>query len=46
MSLLDTSTNEQLLQKLKSKKFNNSVVLAFMEFICYIFGHLAKRTRI
>ena len=36
MSLFDTSTNEQLLQKLKSKKFNNSVVLAFMEFICCI----------
>jgi len=36
MSLLDTSTNKQLLQKLKSKKFNNSVILAFMEFICYI----------
>jgi len=36
VSLLDTSTNKQLLQKLKSKKFNNSVVLAFMEFICYV----------
>ena len=36
MSLLDTSTNKQLLQKLKSTKFNNSVILAFMEFICYI----------
>jgi len=31
MSLLDTSTNEQLLQKFNSKKFNDSVVLAFLE---------------
>jgi len=31
MSLSDTSTNEQLLQKLKSKKFNDSIVLAFLE---------------
>jgi len=29
VSLLDTSTNKQLLQKLKSKKFNDWVVLAF-----------------
>jgi len=36
ISLLDTSTNKQVLQKLKSKKFNSSVVLAFMEFISYI----------
>ena len=28
--LLDTSTNNQLLQKLKSKKFNDSVVLQFL----------------
>jgi len=34
--LLDTSTNQQLLQKLKSEKFDDSVVLAFLEFICYI----------
>jgi len=36
ISFLDTSKNKQLLQKLKSKKFNDSVVLAFLEFICYI----------
>jgi len=36
MSLLDTSTSKQLLQKLKSKKFNDSVVLAFLECRCYI----------
>jgi len=36
MSLLDTSTNKQLLQKLKSKEFNDSSVLAFMEYICCI----------
>ena len=35
-SLLDTSTRKQLLQKLKSKKFNDSVVLAFLECTCYI----------
>jgi len=34
--LLDTSTNIQLLQKLKSKKFNDLVVLAFLEGRCYI----------
>jgi len=43
MSLLDTSTNKQLLQKLKSKKFNDSVVLAFMEFICYIQNFAIRR---
>ena len=42
MSLLDTSTNKQLLQKLKRKKFNDSVVLAFMEFI-YCIQKLAIR---
>jgi len=31
--LLDTSTIKQLLQKLKSKKFNESVVLACLECI-------------
>jgi len=31
ISLLDTSTSKQLLQKLNSKKFNYSVVLAFLE---------------
>jgi len=36
MSLLDTSTNKQLLQKLKSKKFNDLVVLAFVECSRYI----------
>jgi len=36
ISLFDTSTNEQLLQKLKRKKFNDSVVLAFLECSCYI----------
>ena len=36
ISLLDTSTNEHLLQKLKSKKFNDSVILAFVECSCYI----------
>ena len=35
-SLLDTSTNKQLLQNLQSKKFNGSLVLAFLEFSCYI----------
>jgi len=35
MSLLATSTNKQLLQKLKIKECNDSVVLAFMKFICY-----------
>jgi len=34
--LLDTSTNKQLLQLLKRKKFNDSVVLPFLECICYI----------
>ena len=42
ISLLDTSTNKQLLQKLKSQKFNYSVVLAFLEYICYI-QTLAKK---
>jgi len=48
ISLLDTSTNEQLLQMLKSKKFNDSVVLAFLECSCYMFRiwSTAKRTRI
>jgi len=36
MSLLDTSTSKQFLQKLKSKKFNDSVVLAYLECRCYI----------
>ena len=36
MSFSDTSTNKQLLQELKIKKFNDSVVLALMDFICYI----------
>jgi len=36
MSLLDTSTNKQLLQKLKSKNLNDSVVLAFLKCRCYI----------
>jgi len=36
MSLLDNSTNEQLLQNLKNKKFNDSLVLAFLECSCYI----------
>ena len=31
-----TPTNKQLLQKLKIKKFNDSVVLTFMECSCYI----------
>ena len=31
MSLLDTSTNKHLLQELKSKKFNDSAFLAFLE---------------
>jgi len=44
MSLLDTSKNKQLLQKLKSKKFNDLLVLAFMEFICYI-QNLANRQK-
>jgi len=30
ISLLDTSTNKQLLRKLKNKKFNDSDVLAFL----------------
>jgi len=34
--LLDTSTNKQFFQKLKSKKFNDSVILAFLECICYM----------
>jgi len=33
--VLNTSENKQLLQKLKSKKFKDSVVLAFLECICY-----------
>jgi len=33
ISLLGTSTNQQLLQKLKIKKFNDSVVLAILECI-------------
>jgi len=36
ISLLDTSTHKQLLQMLKSNKFNYSVVLAFLEYNCYI----------
>ena len=36
ISLLDNSTNEQVLQNLKSKKFDDSLVLAFLEFRCYI----------
>jgi len=36
ISLLDTSTNKPLLHKLKSKKFYDSVVLAFLECTCYI----------
>ena len=36
ISLLDISTNKQLLQKLRSKKFNDSAVLAFLECSCYI----------
>jgi len=37
ISLLDNySINEQLLQNLKSKKFNDSLVLAFEKFSCYI----------
>jgi len=36
MSLLDTSTYKQLLQKLKIKECNDSVFLAFMKFIGYI----------
>ena len=36
ISLLDTSTNKQLLQTLKSKKFNDLVILAFLECCCYI----------
>jgi len=31
VSLLDASTNKQLLLKLKSKKFNDSVVRAFLQ---------------
>jgi len=34
--LLDTSTNKQFLQKLKSNKFNDSVVLLFVDSSCYI----------
>jgi len=44
-SLLDTSSNKQLLHKLKSKKFNDSVVLVFRKCICYI-QNLANRTGI
>jgi len=36
ISLFDTSTNKQLLQNFKSKKFNDSLVLAFLKFSCYI----------
>jgi len=35
--LLDTSTNKQLLQMLESKKFNDSVVPAFLECSCDAF---------
>jgi len=43
ISLLDISINKQLLQQLKSKKFSDSVVLAFLECTCYS-QNLAKRT--
>ena len=48
ISLLVTSTSKQLLQKLKSNKFNASVVLAFVEWYLLHseFGHSAKKTRI
>jgi len=36
ISLLGTSTNEHLLQKLKSKKINHSIFFAFLECSCYI----------
>jgi len=36
ISLSDTSINKQLLQNLKSKEFDDSLVLAFLEFSCYI----------
>jgi len=48
--LLDTSTNKQLLQKLKSKKFNDLVILAFLECSCYSYIQnlviRQKRTRV
>jgi len=40
---VNTSTNKQIFQKLKSKKLDDSVVLAFLECICYI-QNLANRT--
>ena len=36
ISLSDNSTNEQWLQNLKSKRLNDLLVLAFLEFRCYI----------
>jgi len=43
MSLLDTWTNKQLLQILKGKKFNDSVVLAFLECTCYIQNFIIRQ---
>jgi len=43
--LVNTSTNEQLLQKLKNKKFNDSVVLAFLECSCYIQTWVIRQKR-
>jgi len=44
LGFLDNTTNKQLLQKLKSRKFNDSVVFAYLECICYL-QKLEKRTR-
>jgi len=43
ISLLDNSTNEQLLQNLKSKKLNDSLVLVFLEFSCYIQNSIIRQ---
>jgi len=40
ISLFDTSTNKQLLQR---KKFNDSLVLAFLNFSCYIQNLIISR---
>jgi len=43
IKVLDTSTNKPVIaKKLKNQKFNDSVVLAYLECICY-FQDLAKK---
>jgi len=43
ISLLDNSVSEQVVQNLKRKKFNDSLVLAFFEFSCYIRNLLIRQ---